>query len=377
MRVTIQGAIPYPPNADSVPIRTLAQDLRALGEGLFDAGSKIGATASTASSVWTGIAAQAFGEHLAKRSERLTKAADTIQAAVPILQTFAAAIDGTQTAYTVAAQAEIAARAGLPRTAAAVAAALTAEGAAVTAHQGAGVLAGAALGAVVMRLDSVLDGLDQQKPPSPTPTPTTTPADTTTPNPTPQRPQPLTDADWQQAADALGIDVASLRAVVEVESPKGAFLPDGRPTILFEAHQFSRRTGRIYDQSHPNISSRTWNRRLYAGGAGEYPRLDAAIAHNRDAALQAASWGRFQIMGFNYRRAGYANVEDFVTAMRSSERGQLDAFSSFIRTDPSLHRALQNRDWTTFARLYNGKEYWKNSYDTKIAAAYQRYSRRN
>ena len=48
-------------------------------------------------------------------------------------RSFAAAIDGTQTAYTVAAQAEIAARAGLPWTAAAVAAA-RALGAGISSH---------------------------------------------------------------------------------------------------------------------------------------------------------------------------------------------------------------------------------------------------
>src|SRR5262249_39107639 len=38
-----------------------------------------------------------------------------------------------------------------------------------------------------------------------------------------------------------------------------------------------------------------------------------------------------------------------------------------------LDRALRGHDWTTFARGYNGPAYAKNSYDTRLAAAHQKY----
>lgn len=38
----------------------------------------------------------------------------------------------------------------------------------------------------------------------------------------------------------------------------------------------------------------------------------------------SASWGRFQIMGANHVNAGYATVQQFVTAHRASESNHLD-----------------------------------------------------
>ena len=185
----------------------------------------------------------------------------------------------------------------------------------------------------------------------------------------------LTQADWQRAARTLGVEVAAIRAVAEVEAPRTGFLADGRPRILFEAHQFSDRTGGQYDRSHPGISSPCWNRDLYQGGAAEYTRLSEAMALNGDVALQSASWGRFQIMGFNHQAAGYANVRDFVAGMQQNEGRQLDAFVSFIQAHPAMQTALRNHDWASFAAAYNGSGYAANQYDTRMAEAYARFSR--
>ncbi|MEJ2609131.1 MAG: N-acetylmuramidase domain-containing protein [Candidatus Thiodiazotropha sp.] len=110
----------------------------------------------------------------------------------------------------------------------------------------------------------------------------------------------MTNADWQRAAKQLGVDVASIKAVADVEAAGSGFLSNGQPKILFEAHQFSRLTNGRYNASHPNISSHSWNRSLYKGGAAEHNRLHEAQALNDTTALKSASWGKFQIMGFNY-----------------------------------------------------------------------------
>ncbi|NVH65249.1 DUF3380 domain-containing protein, partial [Burkholderia pseudomallei] len=47
-------------------------------------------------------------------------------------------------------------------------------------------------------------------------------------------PKHLTDGDLVRAADTLGVSVACVRAVNEVESRGVGFLDDGRPKILFE-----------------------------------------------------------------------------------------------------------------------------------------------
>lgn len=181
---------------------------------------------------------------------------------------------------------------------------------------------------------------------------------------TPKRSQgtSLSEAPFEQAA---------VQAVIDVESPEGAFLEPNLPPILFEAHQFSKRTHRKYDESYPDISSPHGDRSLYKGGIAEYARLHKASKLDHVAALESTSWGKFQIMGFNHKRCGYDNVFDFVDAMKRSEEEQDRAFIRFIMSDTVLKEALRSKDWDTFARRYNGPGYKQNKYDTRIAKAYR------
>ena len=179
-------------------------------------------------------------------------------------------------------------------------------------------------------------------------------------------PAPLTDADFERAAKAIGCTVAAIRAVAEVES-RGGFFADGRPKILYERHIFSRLTNRKFDAAHPKIANPKTGG--YIGGPAEYDRLAEAIKLDRTAALKSASWGAFQIMGFNHKTAGFADVEAFVKAMVSGQGAQLDGFVKFIKSN-GLDDELIRQDWAGFARGYNGKDYAKNKYDIKLAAAF-------
>lgn len=183
----------------------------------------------------------------------------------------------------------------------------------------------------------------------------------------------LTEQDYSRAASILGCEAAAIHAVADLESNGAGFLPDGRPRILFEASVFSRLTEHIYDQAHPDISSYAWNRSLYRSGTQEYERMDKAAALNRDAAWQAASWGTFQIMGMNWRRCGYASLQDFVDGMHLSESEHLTAFCKFIQSS-GLSDELQRKDWLGFALGYNGRSEALNHYDTRLAMAYASYA---
>jgi hypothetical protein len=183
----------------------------------------------------------------------------------------------------------------------------------------------------------------------------------------------LTEDDYIRASDALECDVAAIKAVCEVEAPRGGFLPSGEPAILFEAHHFARLTGKRYNDSHPHISSATWNRALYKGGQAEHARLAEASALDRDAALQSASWGKFQIMGFNWYACNYSSLQNFINAMYRSEGDHLDAFVGFVKSN-RLDSALRDHRWADFARGYNGAGYAANQYDTKLAAAWRKYA---
>ena len=180
----------------------------------------------------------------------------------------------------------------------------------------------------------------------------------------------IAQEDFIWAANVLGCPVAHIKAVCKVEAPRGGFDSENRPVILFEAHKFSKKTGGIYDQSYPGISSRVWNRHLYSGSnAGEHARLGLAVSLDRDAALESASWGAPQILGENYAECGYDSLQDFINAMYRSERSQLEAFVGFIQHDHIKVMALQKGEWSTFARRYNGPRYAENQYHTKLAAA--------
>ena len=191
-------------------------------------------------------------------------------------------------------------------------------------------------------------------------------------------PRLLKHADIDAAADALEVDTGCILAVNEVESIGLGFLPDGRPKILFERHiMYKRLKGDDYDADglaakYPNLVNQT--RGGYAGGSAEHARFRTACGIDQTCAIESASWGLFQIMGFHWQTLGYASAEEFMGAMQRSEADQLDAFVRFVKADPVLHKALKSRKWAEFAKLYNGPAYKENSYDAKLAAAFTRHA---
>ena len=186
--------------------------------------------------------------------------------------------------------------------------------------------------------------------------------------------------DMVAAAAKLGCPVANIYAVAEKESGGSAFSRNGRPKILFEAHWFSRLTKRAYDRTHPSISSRRWNRKLYARHMpGRYKRLARAARLNVDAAISSASWGKFQVMGFHWEDLGYDSPWDFAMSMVRSEADQLEALVRFIKAN-NLERALRAckagspKSCEAFAKGYNGGGFRKNSYHIKLAKLIAKHS---
>lgn len=190
----------------------------------------------------------------------------------------------------------------------------------------------------------------------------------------------LTEADYVSAAKELGCEVAAIKAVADVESAGSGFILDPVsqtpvPKILFERHIFRREI--VASKKDPmkipaDICQAT--RGGYLGGYAEHGRLAKAVTYGREEALKSASWGKFQIMGFNYASCGYKTLQAFINDMYANEGGQLNAFVGFIKADPNLLRAIRAKNWAAFALGYNGKAYAENKYDTKMAAAYKRYA---
>lgn len=182
----------------------------------------------------------------------------------------------------------------------------------------------------------------------------------------------LTENDIQRAADELQVQPAAVRVILAVEAPRGGFQDDGQVCILFEPHKFSQYTGGRFDKSHPDLSYPVWGTRPYGKYSEQHRRLQQAVALDRDAALEATSWGIPQILGRNWKKVGCISLQDFINRMHRSEGAQLDLMVNFIKSDPELLSALRRLDWNTVARKYNGTAYAKNAYHTKLAAEFKK-----
>ncbi len=183
--------------------------------------------------------------------------------------------------------------------------------------------------------------------------------------------EPLTAQGLAQAAEIVGAGLTELWSVVTGETSGRGFLADRRPVILFERHEFRRRTAGRFDAAHPQISGPPGG--YGPAGAHQHARLAEAIACDRRAALESTSWGLGQIMGYNAGAAGFADAEAMCAAMLDGEDAQIAGMARFIRTG-GLHGFLYQRDWAGFARRYNGPGYAANAYDVKLAQAHARFS---
>jgi hypothetical protein len=171
------------------------------------------------------------------------------------------------------------------------------------------------------------------------------------------------------------VEAAAIHAVAAVESGgRTGFDDQNRPKIRFETHVFSDKSGGAFDDSHPELTAAYGTRLYYASvNKDQWEVINAAFALDQDAAVMAASWGMFQVMGFNYEGGGWTTLREFVEDMFRSEAQHLRAFLGFCRAN-GLVGYLQSHNWAAFARGYNGPSYADNAYDTQLADAYARYS---
>jgi len=183
---------------------------------------------------------------------------------------------------------------------------------------------------------------------------------------------PLSHESLTAAGQSLGVGLPALWAVMTVETSGCGFLSDRRPQILFERHWFRKLTKGAFDAEAPELSASTAGG-YGARGAAQYERLGRAVALNRRAALESTSWGLGQVMGFNAVKVGFANVEAMVKAMCDSEDAQFQGMVGFIRSN-GLAKHLQAGDWASFAKAYNGSDFQKNHYDTKLQQAHARFT---
>lgn len=180
-------------------------------------------------------------------------------------------------------------------------------------------------------------------------------------------------ADMSAAAAQLGVSLAHIQMIRTVESKGRSFDQSGRPVILFEPHVFHKRTGGAFSPS--SFSYAQWKAQPYPATLdGRWGQLADAAVCDEQAALESASWGMFQIMGFHWQALGYASAQAFADAMVRGEAEQLDAMVRFVLKNglqPAL-AACKPGDADScraFAKGYNGSGYEVNAYHRQLTKA--------
>lgn len=181
----------------------------------------------------------------------------------------------------------------------------------------------------------------------------------------------ITDEDFLLLCKEFDIEEKLIKTVINVETVGYGFYKKDKkiPIVRFENHIFDKLTKSKYRKSNPELTTPYWIKNYNLKGVSEYDRLNKAFELDEKCALLSTSWGLAQIMGFNYKLCGYRTIEDFCRAMFTSEYLQLKAMLTYL-TETNIINNLKQKDWITFAKLYNGKNYEENKYPEKMKSYY-------
>jgi hypothetical protein len=206
------------------------------------------------------------------------------------------------------------------------------------------------------------------------------PAQRLTPGPQASATDRLVASTWNKyggllasLAAVLGIDPAAAVAVLAVEAGGRCFAADGRMIIRFENHLFHDQWGKknpetfrkhFSFQADKRWTEHRWRpaanqpwREFHGSQDGEWQAFSFARSLDDTAAKLSISMGGPQIVGFNYATLGFESVHQMYDAFSAGERQQIIGFFDFVQGTGTTSRrvlALQQKDFTTFASLYNG-----------------------
>lgn len=166
---------------------------------------------------------------------------------------------------------------------------------------------------------------------------------------------------------------AALAAFIEVESGgKGFDDKTGKIIIQFEPVWMKRLS--------PYAPSGAWSVNKVDIQSKEWIAFNDAFKKDANGAMEATSIGLGQIMGFHYKRLGFATVGAMWDDAKKGLENQIEQIAKFILTDKKLLFALKTGDWHTVASIYNGASYAKMAkawgrepYNISMAKAYGKY----
>lgn len=185
----------------------------------------------------------------------------------------------------------------------------------------------------------------------------------------------LTEEDFRIVAEELGVEVAAIKAVVEIEAGKAmkGFWRPGVPVVNFDATMCARyrKSGKATPDKSAKVPSG-----LSGYALKEWTQLVKACRIDSRSACLGTFWGMFQIGGFNYKKCGCESIEEFVRLMSYSEMEQLELFAAFVK-NTGMVKYLREKNWAGFSSRFNGPSYKRRGYHTRMAAAYARYKKQS
>jgi hypothetical protein len=214
-------------------------------------------------------------------------------------------------------------------------------------------------------------------------------------------PSGFSEQQYQTMATQLKVEVAAVKAIVMQECSGTPFEENGLPKIRYERHRFfallklnhERREAEATLASHkqgvkrkavpfknpyPQFPDLCFPQ---AGGYGaeglhQYEKLTRAANLDFDLAIQACSWGGFQILANEYAACGCATSFEFANKFMTGSEGQAEIFTLFMKNvKPHGVAALRSHDWEAVASAYNGDN-WRDSnpdYATNLVKFYDKY----
>jgi hypothetical protein len=170
--------------------------------------------------------------------------------------------------------------------------------------------------------------------------------------------------------DLSGIHPAALIAFIKVESGGRGFSSDNKLIIQFEPRWFAKK--------QPYAPSGKWSLNGIEKQSQEWIAFNDACQISRESAIESTSLGLPQIMGFHWKRLGYASAFGMWDDFSAGEKNQLIALVNFIKTDKRLFNAIKELDWHIVAMIYNGAGYaalahkiGREPYNVSMSKAYR------
>ena len=142
-------------------------------------------------------------------------------------------------------------------------------------------------------------------------------------------------------ATASQVEPAVALAIFAVESKRAYDPTTGLVIVRFEPKVFLRRSGRLVTSDH-------------SSQLAEWQAIEEAYALDENAALESASYGLPQLMGFNFGVTSHPDARSLLLAFQRSAREQVAGFFGFVAAN-NLVGAARERRFVDFARRYNGR----------------------